>query len=535
MYTTFEIPKKSGGKRVINAPNNDLKAIQKKLASAIYNFYYEDLGNKEREHSISHGFEKRKGIITNAEVHRNKRFVYNIDIDSFFDSFHFGRVKGFFEKNKDFLLPEQVAVTIAQLACYNGRLPQGAPTSPVITNIICNIMDMRLLSIAKKYRLDYTRYADDLTFSTNDKRFLRSEEAFEEELRNVIEHSGFKINDNKTRLIYRDSRQEVTGLIVNNKVNVQREYIKCTRAMADSLYRTGSFEIMGKEGTINHLEGRFSFINQLDKYNNIKSRGKKNSCKYSELNSREKQYQQFLFYKYFFSNEKPLIITEGKTDIVYLKCALKQHYDKYPKLIRKSEDGLFIFNVSFLNKTKRLRYFFNIQEDGADSMQNVFVAFVGMNGMPKYLNVFKEKCKRFPENPVILTFDNETVSERPLKKFVNKFAHLNDEKVEEFRKNYHLNLVDNLYLLTNPLIEGKEECEIEDLFDANTLAHKIDGREFSREKKINLKTHYAKAEFSQYIASSYKGINFEKFLPMLDAINSIIIDYEDRKREGEKK
>ena len=142
MYTSFQIPEKNGSARIINAPNKDLKEIQRKLAEAIYKYYYIDLDNKKYTNGISHAFEKGKSIITNAEVHRNKRYIYNVDIESFFDSFHFGRVKGFFEKNKDFLFLKQVATTIAQIACYNGRLPQGAPTSPVITNIICNILDM---------------------------------------------------------------------------------------------------------------------------------------------------------------------------------------------------------------------------------------------------------------------------------------------------------------------------------------------------------------------------------------------------------
>lgn len=113
--------------------------------------------------------EKGKSFITNAQIHRNKRFVINVDLENFFDSFHFGRVRGYFMKNKNYQCSEEVATTIAQIACYEGKLPQGAPSSPIITNMICNIFDMRLLRLAKKYKLDYTRYADDLSFSTNDK------------------------------------------------------------------------------------------------------------------------------------------------------------------------------------------------------------------------------------------------------------------------------------------------------------------------------------------------------------------------------
>ena len=122
-----------------------------------------------------------------------------------------------------------MATTIAQIACYEGKLPQGAPSSPIITNMICNIFDMRLLRLAKKYKLDYTRYADDLSFSTNNKDFLNIEEQFFEELSKEVERAGFSINDKKTRVQYKDSRQEVTGIVVNKKLNVDRDYYKKTR------------------------------------------------------------------------------------------------------------------------------------------------------------------------------------------------------------------------------------------------------------------------------------------------------------------
>lgn len=134
--------------------------------------------------NISHAFTKDKSIITNAEIHKNKRFVLNIDLEDFFKSFHFGRVQGYFEKNKNFLFPKNIATVLAQLTCYNGSLPQGAPSSPIITNLICNILDMKLLKIAKKYKLDYSRYADDLTFSTNNKNFEEKSEEFFLSIRN---------------------------------------------------------------------------------------------------------------------------------------------------------------------------------------------------------------------------------------------------------------------------------------------------------------------------------------------------------------
>lgn len=312
-------------------------------------FYYE---NKIR-FNIAHAFTKEKSIITNAKIHKNKRFVLNIDLENFFESFHFGRVQGYFEKNKNYLFPKNIATVLAQLTCYKGSLPQGSPSSPIITNLICNILDMKLLKMAKKYKLDYTRYADDLTFSTNNKSFAEKSEEFISQLEIIIKQSGFKINQKKTRLQYKQSRQVVTGLVVNKKVNVPRDFYKNTRAMANSLYKNGSFTINGLEGSLKQLEGRFSFINHINKENNKEQKKINKDLKLSFrfLNGQEKEYQKFLFYKYFFNNEKPCILTEGPTDIIYLKSALKNLYTDYPNLIKKVNDD-FIFKIFFLKRTE---------------------------------------------------------------------------------------------------------------------------------------------------------------------------------------
>lgn len=322
-YTTFEIPKKNGGMRQIAAPTDDLKYIQRRLATALQEYNEKICKDRKINLHISHAFQKGKSFITNAEVHRNKRIVANYDLENFFDSFHFGRVRGYFIKNENFKMNENVATLIAQLTCYKGKLPQGVPTSPIITNLICNIFDIRLVRLARKYRLDYTRYADDLTFSTNDSEFLNRQYDFYKELLIEIEDAGFSINNQKTRVQYKDSRQEVTGLVVNDKVNVLRDYYKTTRAMAHQLYKTGEFFIDDEPGTLAQLEGRFSFINQLDWHNNKKMQNEKRR-KFETLNSRERAYKEFLFYKYFYANNLPLIVTEGKTDIIYIRSALKK-------------------------------------------------------------------------------------------------------------------------------------------------------------------------------------------------------------------
>lgn len=528
-YKTFEIPKKSGQQRKICAPTGDLKQIQERL----YQYIFEHQTNLRKrngiKNNISHAFEKRKNIISNAEIHRNKRYVVNIDLQDFFDSFHFGRVRGFFEKNRDFLFSHEVATVLAQLVCYQGKLPQGAPTSPIITNYICRIFDIRVLHLAKKYHLDYTRYADDLTFSTNDRTFMTSWDMFLLELTEEVESAGFKINNQKTCVQYKDSRQKVTGVITNKKINVDRRYYKEVRAMANSLYRKGVFYNNGVEGTIKQLEGKFSFIDQLDKYNNIKDHEQHSVFR---LTSREKQYQKFLFYRLFFANEKPIIITEGKTDIKYLKSALKKMHKEYPSLIEKTSAGNFNFKVAFLKRTKKLKYFFGMSQDGADAMKNIFNFFTDEKG--RFSNYYKQLCDASsgkPANPVILIFDNELSNKnKPLYSFV-KYAKVSDKKVELLKKNLLIDLIDagNLFLVTNPLTNGKKECEIEDLFDAEILAHEINGKSFSRKDDADSNKCYGKEKFSNYIQSNYEDINFDDFKPMLNNIVKIITEYTDTK------
>lgn len=531
-YTTFEIPKKDGSCRIINAPNNELKYVQKKLAQLLYKEQQRLWDEKKISPNVSHGFEKNKTIITNAKIHRNKRYLLNLDLEDFFQSFHFGRVMGYFEKNENFKLDKKMAATIAQITCYKGTLPQGSPTSPVITNLICQILDFKLLHVAKKYKLDYTRYADDLTFSTNNKHFLESKEDFSKEIEEIISKSGFKINGKKTRLQYSSSKQKVTGLVVNQKINVDTVYFRNTKAMAYSLYTKNKFFIDNTEGSIAQLEGRFSFINSIDKYNNKLDEIVKNKC--FDLNFREREYQKFLFYRLFWCNEKPLIITEGKTDIIYIKAALKKYYKDYPNLISLKSNGIFEYNISFFKRNKRVKYFFNIYEDGADTLNNLYRFYFDEKAksekIKSYYNIFS-KYKTAPSNPIILIYDNEINSkDKPIYKSL-VYKSLKDEEKLRFQKECRSSAINNsnLYLLTNPLVEEKKVCEIEDLFDKETLNIIINGRKFKRDVTKSDNSHYGKNDFAEHIANNYQSIDFSNFKSILDNINQIIMEFNNQK------
>lgn len=561
-YQSFEIPKKNGSLRKIDAPKGKLKYVQKRLAELLwinqvkvwkdkeksfeYNIYQKNLYSSERYRvpMISHAFETNKSIITNSKIHRNKNYVLNIDLKDFFKSFHFGRVKGFFEKNKDFKVPTDVAITIAQLSCYKGVLPQGAPSSPIITNLICQIMDYKILRLAKKHKLDYTRYADDLTFSTNCHDIVNEYSSFLDELEKEVNKAGFKINEDKTRIQYNTSRQMVTGIIVNKKLGIPREYCKDTRAMADRLYKTGSFEINEKVGNMNQLNGRFAFINQLDKYNNklenkislaknsiehqknlfkVEKKGKKYATRVRQFNRREKEYQKFLFYKNFYGNEFPTIVTEGKTDVRYIKGALKSQYKFYPSLIEKdSITNEFHYKINFLNRSKCLRYFFDLELDGADSITKLYNFFSDRddNSYPNYLKEFKNKKYLWQSKPTIFLFDNEMINKKPLRKFINSSG-IDKLKIDKLKKNLHVEIEENLYLATHNLIGTDTENELEDLFLSQTLSKVIDGKTFDKDGGEDF---YGKEIFSQYVLSNYVNIDFKNFAPLLNMLNSICSD-----------
>ena len=532
-YTEFEIPKKSGDPRCICAPTGDLKGVQRQLADALWEHQksiYEELGINP---NISHAFEEGKSIITNARIHRNKRIVVNVDLSDFFDSIHIGRVCGFFEKNKHFNLPHEPAITIAQLACYQGKLPQGAPTSPIITNLICQVLDMHLLSFAKRYRLDYTRYADDITFSTNDKAFLEIWNSFYAELEKKVKKAGFSINEKKTRITYRDSKQVVTGLVVNKKISVDHAYCRKVRAMAHSLYTNGSYSVDGVEGNIRQLEGRFAFIDQIEKYNNIcDSAGKHNAF---TLNGREKQYQQFLFYRYFFDVDKPLIVTEGKTDVRYIKAALRSLYADYPELVEKDANGKFIYKVDFFKRSKRFKYLFNLALDGADSLTDLYDYFTskGKDKRINYLAYFIRITQRKPQNPVIFVYDNEIANKsKPLYKFSNH-ANLNEAQKQSLEKNLFLRLTPcgNLFLLTNPLVEERTESEIEHMFTQETRSIELGGKKLSLSSDFDNTRFFGKDHFSNYVLANYSTIDFSGFRPLLNALRTLLQEYEKDKSE----
>ncbi len=207
-YKEYQIPKSNGDVRIISSPSFNLKAIQRWiLENILYRYPVSDRAN---------GFIKGKSIKDNAEPHVGKDIVINVDIKDFFPSIKFDQIFYVFY-NKGYT--KELSFTFAKLLTYKGELPQGSPASPYLANIICRVLDQRLLGLASKIGASFTRYADDITFSGNSDIVN-----YKDTIRSIIENEGFKINDKKFRIQRSNQMQEVTGLIVNDGLKVKRRY-----------------------------------------------------------------------------------------------------------------------------------------------------------------------------------------------------------------------------------------------------------------------------------------------------------------------
>jgi RNA-directed DNA polymerase len=267
-YDEFSIPKKSGGIRKIEAPELLLRATQSR-----FNFYLQNYYHLVRPDGV-YGFvinpnkkEPFCNIVENAKLHVNKKYVLNLDLQDFFESIKAYRVKALFQ-SEYFRYPEQVATALALLVSYEGKLPTGAPTSPVISNFICLQLDEMLLSYCNDKDIQYSRYADDLTFSS-DREITKSHL---EELSTIIISNHFTINPKKTRLNLNHRKQTVTGITVNKKVNVDRKTLKMVRAMLYDALQNGVSKAAKKHFRLKNEMSKMSetyFLNRLDGYINF--------------------------------------------------------------------------------------------------------------------------------------------------------------------------------------------------------------------------------------------------------------------------
>ncbi len=208
-YREFEIKKRSGGLRSITAPYPALLEMQY--------WIYENILKTIPINSSAHGFTHKKSIITNSSIHKGQKELLKLDLKDFFPSIKINRVIYIF---KQLGYPNNVAFYLSAICCYDDYLPQGAPTSPILSNIISRKLDNRLIKLAKKFGLKYSRYADDLTFSGD---LIPAK--FIEYITSIVNNEGFEINETKTRLYKNKGKRIVTGIsVAENEIKVPRNY-----------------------------------------------------------------------------------------------------------------------------------------------------------------------------------------------------------------------------------------------------------------------------------------------------------------------
>lgn len=547
-YTEFEIPKKQGGTRKILAPNKELKKIQSSLSNFLYDCIEEINLTRKIKGNLSYGYQRGISTMNHAKVHSKKRFVFNIDLKDFFDSINFGRVRGFFIANNNFSLHPKVATILAQIACHNNSLPQGSPCSPVISNLIGHIVDIKLAQLATSCGCSYSRYCDDITFSTNKKVFPHkiafsndsNEYLPSKNLINIIERSGFEINLKKVRMSLFYSQQNVTGLTVNKRVNTPRLYRDTVRALVHHLCFKGDFEFKKpfikdkvarkkdelderaiRERKLNSLQGMLNYIARIEsdyRDNNLCSKSKQpseicfknNLPNTNKLTKNEKVLRDYLLYRYFFGTDRVMIFGEGKTDKSHL-----QHYLNF-----RSEENLPV--PSSFDEWKGIQ-FGNFE----NKLFNVISGSGGTGDINKLIESYGGWCKDFhkdiSQKPLIILVDNDVGSKKINQTIQDMKKPQKAIGEEDFYHIYH-----NMYVIYLPKINNGE-TDIESFYSEDILDVEVDGRFFEKSKKISDKGKYSKSLFaSRTVPQNHTLTDWSKFDQIFERVQLAIEDFQSR-------
>lgn len=275
-YHRFTIPKRDGSPRAIWAPRPTLKAAQR--------WVLRNIVERLTVHGATHGFLAGRSIVSNAAVHTDSQMIVKLDIKDFFPTVTYPRVRGIFRHAG---YREQIATLLALLCTEAPReiveedgktlfvslgprcLPQGAPTSPALTNVICVKMDRRISGLAKKLGWRYTRYADDMTFSLPNKagKTKTKQDANPAPLiglvKRIVADEGFRVHPDKTRVIRKGGRQAVTGLIVNG-AGAPRVPRQTRRMLRAAMHNLSQGIPLRDDETLATLQGYIAFIAQTD-------------------------------------------------------------------------------------------------------------------------------------------------------------------------------------------------------------------------------------------------------------------------------
>lgn len=573
-YTEFSIPKKySNELRTINAPDSELKKIQKQIKRLIEN---QLLSKKYYFNISSQAYQKNKSIFTNAQIHRNKKYILHFDIENFFDNITFRRINGFFQKNKRFKLPYNISTILTRLCCCKGHLVQGSPISPIISNLIGDGLDYKLRKLSNKYHFIYTRYADDMIFSTNDSKIINNKlQEFIKALQDIIKREGFSLNQRKYTLMEPNVRHYVTGLTNNKKVATPIEFYKSTRAMANHLYKYDEINVNGKifdrkshPSPVNIIEGRLNHIYHIEQENRKLYQEHSAGFEYfpitpldyqkhtnklkinndtghiiNELSGKELEYSKFIFYKNFFYGDSIKIFTEGKTDPRYIKKAYS--------VLQPNDSPIKLSSVeSLLNHNNILTKVFNLHK-GGDGLTDIFNMYTGnQSNENKYFNYTHYfNLKTLPIRPTIILMDFELKTKQkpsPLNNFINnivrvlieeKYKNKAKDKIKQQLKGkgyYHI--CSNLYLavttdlkeITSNTNNETIDRDIENYFDIN-LIQDMAQINMIKIKKIESETKVSKLIDKNEFSKSVKKINdptkFTGFQNLITIFNNIHLDY----------
>lgn len=250
-YYTFTIPKRRGGTRQIDAPYDALKGVQ----AWILRYILEPVALPP----VATAFRRRKNLRDNVVPHQGHQFILCIDLEDFFPSIGANKVFSVF---RSLGYTNFVSHLLTSLCTYRDRLPQGGVTSPILSNITCKRLDNRFSGYASRLFVSYTRYADDLTFSSNEPANLRKMLRF---ARRILPEEGFSLNESKTRFLGNRMPHLITGLIIGSQgvgIGANRK-----RLVRDLIYNQlkASVQQTGSPELSNQIRGWFSLLNAVDK------------------------------------------------------------------------------------------------------------------------------------------------------------------------------------------------------------------------------------------------------------------------------
>lgn len=271
-YYRYEIPKRSGGSRKIAAPKPGLKKAQQIILKQIL--------EKIPVEETAHGFLKGHSVVTGANIHgTEKELLINMDLENFFPTITFDRVRGCFESfgYSPYLaslltmictdcdrIPIEVKGQTYFVSTSKRVLPQGSPASPMLTNIICKTMDYKLSAFADSMGFSYTRYADDLSFSLKEKKEFKEFSSFFWNVSHIIKEQGFQINEKKTKILRKSNRQSITGIVINGtEMGVSRKWVKNFRALLHCAAQQAEQGTLSNQ-QLNQISGRIAWLKSVN-------------------------------------------------------------------------------------------------------------------------------------------------------------------------------------------------------------------------------------------------------------------------------